>query len=81
MCSLLFHLSVALSLCTQKGVASGLAAKERERVDHYRETTKAAQVIQQALRKYLQRKQHRETVEQQAQAQKVSEWMRVWVGW
>ena len=54
----------------QKGVASELRAWEKERVGHYRETTKAALVIQLA-RKYRRRKRYREALEQQAKAMKV----------
>ena len=57
----------------QKGVASELRAKEKERVGHYRETTKAALVIQLAWRKYRRRKRYREALEQQAKAMKVRE--------
>ncbi len=52
-------------------MASELRAKEKERVGHYRESTKAALVIQLAWRKYRRRKRYREALEQQARALKV----------
>ena len=47
-------------------------ARERERVSLYRQKTKAALVIQLALRRYIQRKRHRLAAEAEATALQVS---------
>ena len=56
----------------QKGVASDLAAREKERVSLYRQKTKAALVIQLAWRRYVRRKRHRLAAEAEAKALQVS---------